>query len=86
MFDFRPVSTALPSQRYDAGGRFLYSVDVAHGVVEGQAENLDVEVNGIASKVALRPAPVTVFYDESGIGGQNKIARLAFDKLESAPL
>ena len=30
--------------------------DLAHGVVEGEAEDLDVEVNGIASQVALRPA------------------------------
>ena len=29
-------------------------------------------------------APVTVFDDETGIGGQDKIAGLAYDELESA--
>jgi hypothetical protein len=45
-----------------------------------------VEVDGVAGEVAFGPAPVTVFYDQAGIGGQNKIARLAFDELESALL
>jgi len=54
--------------------------------MEGQAENLDVEVNGVASEVAFGPAPVTVFDDEAGIGGQNKIAGLAGDELESVLL
>ena len=58
--------------------------DEPHGVVEGEAEDLDVEVNGVAGEVALRPEPVAVFDDEAGIGGQNKIARLAWDDLESA--
>lgn len=58
--------------------------NLAHGVVEGQAEHLDVEVNGVAGEVAFGPAPVTVFDDETGIGGQNKIARLSRDELESA--
>lgn len=56
-----------------------HGVDLAHGVVEGQAEDLDVEVNGIAGKIAFRPAPVAVFDDETGIGGQNKIAGLTGD-------
>ena len=47
----------------------LAAGDLAHSVVEGQAEDLDVEVNGVASEVAFRPAPVTVFDDETGIGG-----------------
>ena len=29
--------------------------------MEGQAEDLDMEVNGIAGQIALGPAPVTVF-------------------------
>ena len=51
--------------------------------MEGQAEHLDMEVNGIAGQIALRPAPVGVFNDETGIGGQNKIVRFAWDDLES---
>ena len=62
----------------------LRAGELAHGVVEGQAEHLDVEVNGIAGEVAFGPAPVAVFDDQAGIGGQNKIARLARDELESA--
>jgi hypothetical protein len=27
--------------------------DVAHGVVEGQVEHLDLEVNGVAGEIAL---------------------------------
>jgi hypothetical protein len=60
--------------------------DLAHGIVEGMAEDLDVEVNGIAGEIPFWPAPVTVFDDETGIGGQNKIARLAGDELESVLL
>ena len=45
-----------------------------------------MEVNGVASQIAFGPAPITVFYDQSRIGGQDKVARLAFDELESALL
>ena len=54
--------------------------------MEGQAEHLDMEVNGVAGQIALRPAPVAVFDDEARIGGQGKIVRLADDELESALL
>jgi hypothetical protein len=57
---------------------------VPHGVVEGHAQNLDEEVNGIAGQMALRPAPIGVFDDEAGISGQKVIARLPRDELESA--
>jgi hypothetical protein len=60
--------------------------DLAHGVVEGQAEDLDVEVDGIAGEIAFRPAPVAVFDDEAGIGGQAEVAGLAGDELESVLL
>ena len=45
--------------------------DLVHGIMEGQTENLNVEVNRIAGKVALGRAPVAVFDNETGIGGQN---------------
>lgn len=51
-----------------------------------KAEDLDVEVDGVAGQIPFGPAPVAVFDDETGIGGQNKIARLAGDELESALL
>ncbi len=59
---------------------------MAHGVVEGQAEDLDVKVNGVAGEVAFGPAPVGVFDDETRHGGQNKIAGLPCDELEAALL
>jgi hypothetical protein len=62
----------------------LYSGDLAHGVVEGQAEDLDQEVNGVAGPISLGPAPIAVFDDESGKGGQKEIARLLLDQLEGA--
>ena len=77
---------ALASYGYDASGGFLGAGDLAHGIMEGQAEHLDVEVNGVASQIALGPAPVTVFDGETGIGGHGKIVRLAYDELESALL
>jgi hypothetical protein len=55
----------------------LCAGDLAHGVVEGQSEDLDVEVNGITGEIAFRPAPVAIFDDEAGIGGRDKVARLA---------
>ena len=60
--------------------------DLAHGIVEGQAENLDVEVNGVAGQVAFGPAPVAVFDDETGISWQNKIAGLLGNELKPALL
>ena len=62
----------------------LGSGDVAHGVMEGEAQNLDVEINGVTGEIAFGPAPVAVFDDETGIGGQDKISPLQFDDLKSA--
>ena len=58
---------------------------MAHGIVERQAENLDEEVNGIASQVALGAAPITVFKQEALVGGQFGVAGGPFEQLE-APL
>ena len=82
---FHRLSAGLGSYRFDAVGVFSDSIDLAHGVVEGQAEDLDMEVNGVAGEVAFGPAPVGVLDDEAGIGGQDEIARLAGDEFE-APL
>ena len=64
----------------------LGSSDLAHGVVEGQAEDLGTEVDGVAGQIALGPAPIGVFDDQTGIGGQGKIAGLACRQVESALL
>ena len=48
---------------------FLGAGELPHGVVEGQAEHLNMEVNGIAGEVAFGPAPIAVFDDESGKDG-----------------
>ena len=59
---------------------------MAHRIVKRQPEHAHEEVNGVAGEVALGPAPVAVFDDEAGIGGQNEITGLAGDQLESALL
>ena len=60
--------------------------DPAHGVIKGQAQDLDEEVNGIASQVALGPTPITVFKQEDLVGGQFEVAGGPFDELEAPPL
>ena len=54
--------------------------------MEGQAEHLDVEVNGVAGEVAFWPAPIAVFDDQAGIGRQNKIACVPRNEFKSALL
>ena len=56
---------------------------MAHGVVEGQTQNLDKEVNGVAGQIALGPTPVAVF-DQSrciGISGQLEVVGGPLDEL-----
>ena len=45
-----------------------------------------MEVNGVAGQIAFGPAPIGVFDDQTGKGGQNKIARLPCDELKPALL
>ena len=42
---------------------------------------MDEEVDGVALEVALGPAPVALFEDETGEGGQLEVARLLSDEL-----
>ena len=35
--------------------------------------DMDMEVDGVVGEISLRPAPVAVFDDETGTGGQNKL-------------
>ena len=60
--------------------------DLTHGVVEGQAQDLDAKVNGVAGQAALGPPPIGVFEDQARIGRQGKVARLALDQLKPALL
>jgi len=64
----------------------LGSSNLAHGVVEGQAEHLDIEVDCVAGPVSLGPAPIGVFDDETRKSGQFKVAGLTFDELEPSLL
>lgn len=69
-----------------AGGGFageLLASDLTHGVVEGEAEHAHEKVDGVASLVAF--GPVAVLDDETGIGGQKEVARLARDKRNKLP-
>ncbi len=79
----------LESYGYNLGNQRTQQVFTAGNFVkamEGQAEDLDVEVNGVASQIAFRPAPATVLDEETGKGGQSKIARLPWDELEASLL
>ena len=60
--------------------------ELAHGVVEGQAQDLDVEVNGVAGEIPFGPTPVAVFDDEAGIGWQNIIACVPSNEFKFALL
>ena len=53
------------------------SGDFAHGLMKGQAEDLDKEVDGVAGKLPLRAAPVAVFDQQARIGGQFEVIRRA---------
>lgn len=55
-----------------------------HGVVKGKPEDLGVEVDGVAGEVAGGPAPVGVLDDETGEGGEGKIAAAGLEQLQSA--
>jgi hypothetical protein len=57
---------------------------LAHGLVEGKAQNLDKEVDGVSSFVLLGPSPIGVFDKESFEGGQFEILGFPLDELESA--
>lgn len=58
--------------------------DLAHGIMETQAQHLDEEVDGVAVEVALRPAPVAFFDDETGERGQLEVTRFLLDELDAA--
>ena len=45
--------------------------DRAHGVVEREAEDLNVEVDGVTGQVSFGPTPVRVFDDETEKGSKN---------------
>ncbi len=76
---WRRIATT-PGAVFNVAWRPLRSGDLAHGVVEVHSQNLNKEVDGIASQVALGPAPVAVLDDEAGKDGQLEIARLLFDE------
>jgi hypothetical protein len=54
--------------------RGLGACDLLHGVVEGKANDLDEEVDGIAREVPLGPAPVGVFDEETWMVDQFVVA------------
>lgn len=56
---------------------------MGHGVVEGEAEDLDEEVDRVTGFVLGGPAPIVLFDDEAWIGRKDKIAGLAWKKLKS---
>jgi len=60
--------------------------DLAHGVMEGEAEHAHKEVDGVAGQIALGPAPVALFDQEAFIAGQFEVVGGPFEQLEAALL
>ncbi len=56
---------------------------MTHRVVEGEAQDLDEEVDGVTSFVPLWPAPIAVFEDQALEGTQKEVARHLFQRLQS---
>lgn len=52
--------------------------------MEGQAPDLDEEVDGVAGEAALGPAPIRVLYDQTGEGAHLEVAAAGLDELEAA--
>jgi hypothetical protein len=61
----------------DAGGLVAVTFDLLHddrhGLMEGTAEHLDEEVNGIAAFVGVEAAPVAALDDEAAEVGQFEV-------------
>jgi hypothetical protein len=58
--------------------------DLAHSLIEGEAENLDKQVDGVACQSALWPTPIAVFDEQALVSDQFKVAGGQFDELEAA--
>jgi hypothetical protein len=58
--------------------------DLAHRLVEAQAEHLNEEVDGVASLVARRPTPIGPFDSETRKGREDEVAGVAFEQLHAA--
>ena len=54
--------------------------------MERQSQNFHAEVDGVASQVALGPAPIAIFDDEAGIGEDVVVRGIALTELEAASL
>jgi len=56
------------------------------GVVEGETEHLDEEVDGVAGQLALGPAPITVFDQQARVSGQFEVVGGPGDQFQVALL
>src|SRR5436190_19056229 len=70
---------------YSLRGFCLWFGDLAHSIIEGQAENLDEEVDGVACQLALWPTPIAVLDEQALVSGQFKIDGRQLDELEASP-
>ena len=70
-----------PAVGFTVAGSF--AGDVVHGLVEGQPQDLDKEVDGVTFQAASVPVPIGFLDDEAGEGGQLQVARLLLDQLEA---
>lgn len=60
------------------------SGDLAHGIMEGETEDLGEEVDGVARFVVSGPAPVGVLEQETRVIGGFEVAGVVFDESEAA--
>ncbi len=54
--------------------------------MEGEAKDLNKEVDGVTGQIALGPSPVGVLEDQPRVGGQLEITGLQLDELEATVL
>ena len=59
---------------------------MVHGVVKREAEDLDEKVDRVAGQLALGPAPIAVFNEQSFVSGQLEVALGPFDDGQAALL
>ena len=58
--------------------------ELAHGLMEAQAQDLRAEVDRVTLQIAFGPAPVNSLDDEARVGAQLEVAAACFEEREAA--
>lgn len=80
------MGTALRSYDFDdcGGLRGSSADDLTHSVLEGEAEDVHKEVDGVARLLAFGSGPIIVFEQVAWMSRQFKVAGGTFEELGSA--